>query len=119
MQALLVAVQSGLEVMAAILGAPIAVEDSPWLRASSPPSHCHGIFKQTALHTGLQAPSHHLTAKHIHDSSQVQPAFVGLNVGDVTAQHVKRRCTKSGAADNLCLLSVVTINLHLVLAHIP
>ena len=71
--------------MAAILASPITVEDGPRLRASSPPSHCHGIFDQADLHVGLQAPAHYLAAEHIYDCRQVQPAFVGLNIGDVTA----------------------------------
>lgn len=72
--------------MTAILAAPVAVEDGSRLRPPSPPSHCHGIFNQAALHVGLQAPSHHLTAEHVNHSSQVQPAFVGSDIGDVTAQ---------------------------------
>jgi hypothetical protein len=31
----------------------------------------------------LQAPAHHLTAEQVDDPSQVQPALVGLDVGDV------------------------------------
>lgn len=37
---------------------------------------------------GLQAPSHYLTAEHVNHSSQVQPAFVGSDIGDVTAQQL-------------------------------
>lgn len=74
----------------------------------------------------LQAPTHHLTVEQVDDRSQVQPALVGLDVGDVATPElvgrlgvVKRRCTKSGATGRLWRLSVVTTNLRLVLALMP
>ena len=66
--------------------ASVAVEDSARFRASSPPSHSQRILDQTGLHVGLQAPAHNLTTEHINHSSQVQPAFIGGDIGDVTAK---------------------------------
>ena len=47
-----------------------------------------GIFNQTPVHMRLQAPSHHLTAKHVNHSGQVQAAFVGGDTGDITVQQL-------------------------------
>ena len=88
--------------MAAILAAPVAVEYQP--RRLPAPTPCHGqrILDQAGLHVRLQAPTHHLAVKRVDDGGQVQPAFVGLDVGDVAtpelvgASGLKRRCTRSG-----------------------
>lgn len=72
--------------MAAILAAPVAIKASFRLRASSPLSHRNRIFDQAGLHMGLQTLTHHLAAKHINDSGQVQPAFIGSDIGGIAAQ---------------------------------
>jgi hypothetical protein len=70
--------------MTAILAATVAVEYQSWWRSAAPPSHGQRFLDQARLHMRLQAPAHHLTAEQVNDRSQVQPALVGLDVGDVT-----------------------------------
>ena len=38
------------------------------------------------MHIGLQTPAHYLAAEHINNGSQIQPAFIGLDVSDIAAQ---------------------------------
>ena len=69
--------------MAAILAAPVAVEYQTGWWPATPPRHGQRVLDQAGLHVRLQAPAHHLAAKQVDDGGQVQPAFVGLDVGDV------------------------------------
>ncbi len=80
--------QSILELAAAILAAPVAVEYQTRRRAPPPPRHGQRVLDQTGLHVRLQAPAHHLAAEQVDDRSQVQPALVGGDVGDVATPQV-------------------------------
>ena len=69
--------------MAAILAATVAVKDRSFAWVSPPAGHEQGVLDQAFLHVGLQAPAHHLAAVQIQHHRQIQPAFIGANVGDV------------------------------------
>ena len=69
--------------MAAILAAPVAVEYQSRRWPAAPPRHGQRVLDQARLHVRLQAPTHHLTVEQVDDCCQVQPALVGLDVGDV------------------------------------
>ncbi len=111
--------------MAAILAAPVAMEYQTGWWPATPSRHGQRVLDQAGLHVRLQAPAHHVAAEQVDDGGQVQPAFVGLDVGDVAtpelvgASGLKRRCTRSGATGRLWRLSVVTTNLRFVLALMP
>ena len=64
-------------------GCPVAVEYQTGWWPATPPRHGQRVLDQAGLHVRLQAPAHHLAAKQVDDGGQVQPAFVGLDVGDV------------------------------------
>jgi hypothetical protein len=70
--------------MSAVLAPPVRVEDETFVRAASEPRHVECIRHQAALHVGLHAPAHHLTAEQVNDGGQIHPALVGSDVGDVT-----------------------------------
>ena len=69
--------------MAAVLTAPVTMEDDTCGWSATPPGHCERIFDQAGLHVLLQTPAHYLATKHVNDCGQVQPPFIGRNIGDV------------------------------------
>jgi hypothetical protein len=87
----LVARKRTLKLMAAVLATPVRMEDQPRLRAPSEPCHAQRISDQAGLHVRLHAPAHHLTAKQVNDRCQIQPAFVGGDVGDVAGPRLVGR----------------------------
>ena len=52
-------------------------------RRTPKPSRSQRIRHQRALHVRLHAPAHDLTTEQIEHDSEVQPALVGCDVGDV------------------------------------
>ena len=72
-----------MEFLAAVLASPVAVEDQAWLGLAPEPSHGQRVFDQARLHVRLKAPAHHLATEEIDHRSQIQPAFIRGNVGDV------------------------------------
>lgn len=89
--------QRVLEVLAAILAAPVAVKDQARGRPAPKARHQQRILDQRGLHVRLQAPAHHLAAVQVQHGGQVQPTFVGSDVGDVAAPHHVGRCRREAA----------------------
>lgn len=79
-----VAAQCITEQTTAILAAPVRMEDQAWLGMPSEPRHAQCIGDQAGLYVRLHALSHHLATEQVDHCSQVQSAFVGGDVGDVT-----------------------------------
>ena len=46
--------------------------------------HLQGLFHQRSLHVIGHGPAHDLARKQVHDRRQVQPAFGGVDVGDIS-----------------------------------
>ena len=90
-----VALERGLEFVAAVLAAPVRVEDQSERWLAPEPRHAQSIRDQTGLHVRLHAPAHHLLAEEVDHGSQVQPAFTGGDVGDVAAPDPVGRVTCS------------------------
>ena len=78
-----VALERVLELAAAVLAAPVRVEDQSGCRLAPEPRHAQGIRDQAGLYVGLHAPAQHLTAEQVDHGGQVQPALAGGDVGDV------------------------------------
>ena len=116
--------ECGLELTAAILAAPVRVEDQAWRGMAPEPGHAQCVCHQTGLHVRLHAPAHHLATEQVDHAGQVQPAFVGGDVMSLLqtqsgALGWKFLASKFSATGKLCSLSVVTTNFLLPRALIP
>lgn len=63
--------------------APVALEYQPRRQPAAPPRHGQRVLEKVGLHVRLRAPTHHLTVEQLDGSSQVQPALVSLDLGDI------------------------------------
>lgn len=59
------------------------MEDQARCGMATEPCHFQCIRHQAALHVRLHAPAHHLATEQVNDRGQIQPAFVGGDVGDI------------------------------------
>ena len=73
------------------LAAPVRMEDQTRLGMAPEPGHAQRVGHQAGLHVGLHAPAHHLAAEQVDHCSQVQPAFVCGDVGDIAVPDQVRR----------------------------
>ena len=83
-----IALQCVLEVMSAILAAPVRMNYQPGRRLSPEICHAQCIDYQTGLHVFFHTPAHNLTAVQVQQNRQVQPTLVGGDVGDVGCPHL-------------------------------
>ncbi|MDF2464855.1 MAG: hypothetical protein K0Q43_3090, partial [Ramlibacter sp.] len=67
------------------------MKDQARRRAAPKPRHAQGIRHCAGLHVRPHAPAHHLAAEQVNDRRQVQPAFIGGDVGDVARPGLVRR----------------------------
>ncbi len=72
-----------LELGAAVLTSAIRVEDQPGFRVTPEPCHPQRVDHELLFHPRLHRPAHDLAAEQINDRRQVQPAFAGIDIGDV------------------------------------
>ena len=71
-----------LECMAGVLVAPVGVMHQTRSRSFAEPSHGQGIRHNICHHTLLQRPDNDLAIEQIENDSQIQPAFIGPQVGN-------------------------------------
>ncbi len=76
---------------------------------SSPDGHQQGLQRQVRGHAGLGGPADDTAREQIDDDTQIQPALVGLDVGDVGHPDLIGR----GSTSNCCssLFSATTAGL--------
>ena len=75
--------EEGLPLPAGELGALVGMHRDPVVGLSSPDGHQQGLQGEVRRHAGLGGPADDTTREQIDDDTQIQPAFVGLDVGDV------------------------------------
>jgi hypothetical protein len=57
--------------------------DQPWNGASAAQSHLQSVAAELGAHVILHRPADDLPRGHVFDASQIEPAFVRVDVGDV------------------------------------
>jgi len=110
-----------LPIRAAELTALVRVDHYFLLRLAPPDGHQQRINGQVAAHTRLHRPTNYLSREQIEYHRQIQPTFVGADIGDVgdpdlvwladvelALQPIRRRCWRlaaiaTGAAAIACL----------------
>jgi hypothetical protein len=70
-------------VPASVLRPAVGVVDQPWNGTSATQSHIQGVAAKLGAHVVLHRPTDNLTGGHILHSSQIEPALIRVDVGDV------------------------------------
>ncbi len=78
------AAQDLLVVMRAVLRAAIRVMDAAGRRLAQVDSHLQSADRQVAFHAVADRPADHAPGMQVEDGSQVEPAFPGPDIADVT-----------------------------------
>ena len=65
------------------LGTLIGMHRDPPLWLASPDGHQKGLQCKVCGHAGLGGPTDDATREQVDDDAEIQPAFVGLDIGDV------------------------------------
>src|SRR2546423_11982866 len=71
------------EIGAGVLAAAIGMKDQLWRRLAMSLSHVPGREDQLGVDVLVHGPADDPTAIEVHDASQVEPAFLSMDVGDV------------------------------------
>lgn len=70
------------------------MKDQARLWPTPEPGHAQRIRQRIGLHVVSHAPAHHLAAEQVDHARQIQPAFVGGDVGGAHTQHFARQCDR-------------------------
>src|SRR5207248_11739975 len=76
--------QSVTEVRASVLAAAVGVENQRGNRLAMRQRHVPGPEDQWGVNVLVHGPADNTTAVAVHNAGQVEPAFLGVDVGDVT-----------------------------------
>ena len=71
------------ELSTGILAAAIGVQDQLWRRLPMNLGHIPGRQDQLRIDVFVHGPAHNAAAVAVHHAGQIQPTFVGVDVGDV------------------------------------
>ena len=67
-----------------VLAAPIRMVQQGLSRIPTTKGHLQRIHGQLARHPGGGRPTDHLSVEQVQEHSQIQPSFIGGDVGDIT-----------------------------------
>ena len=72
-----------LKCLAGVLTAPVGVMQQARCRSPAEPGHGQGIGHDIRRHARLQRPADHFAVEQVEHDSQVEPAFIRPQVGDI------------------------------------
>lgn len=101
--------------MAGVLATPVGMVHQTRCRLPAEPGHGQRIRRDVRRQAWLERPTHHLAVEQVEHDSQVEPAFIGPQVGNVGCSNLIWHRRREVAIKPVlrtgrpCLASVVTL----------